>query len=54
LAPDERLGRPTPDPEAAPAVPLRILVIDDEPEVRRVMRDLLGEDGHPVIEATGG
>jgi GAF domain-containing protein/CheY-like chemotaxis protein/anti-sigma regulatory factor (Ser/Thr protein kinase) len=46
-------GPATPGPEA-PTVPRRILVIDDEPEVRRAMSELLAEDGHQVIEATGG
>jgi len=46
-------GLATPGPET-PTVPLRILVIDDEPEVRGVMSELLAEDGHQVIEATGG
>jgi len=38
----------------APTSRLRILVIDDEPEVRAIMRDLLAEDGHQVIEAAEG
>jgi len=37
-----------------PPIALRILVIDDEPEVRRTLSELLAEDGHQVIEATGG
>ena len=43
---------PTKDPEP-PIAPLRILVIDDDAEVRGTMSELLAEDGHQVIEPTG-
>jgi CheY-like chemotaxis protein/anti-sigma regulatory factor (Ser/Thr protein kinase) len=33
---------------------LRILVIDDEPEVRATLVDMLAADGHRVVEASGG
>ena len=35
-------------------VPLRILVIDDEPNVRTLLADLLRASGHAVIEAANG
>ena len=41
------------DPRPA-GKPLRILVIDDEPEVRSTLAELLGADGHRVTEAEGG
>jgi signal transduction histidine kinase len=46
--------RQTPRPEAGPVAdaPLirgkRILVVDDEPEVGEILRELLGQDGHVV------
>jgi signal transduction histidine kinase len=39
---------------AAAAVPLRILVVDDEREVRATLVDALVEDGHAVVQAAGG
>ena len=36
------------------AVPLRVLVIDDDGAVRGVVADLLAEDGHQVVQAAGG
>ena len=43
--------------EAAPQAercPLRILLIDDELEVRKVMSDMLLEDGHEVMAVSSG
>ena len=45
------------EPEPPLELPLRalcILVIDDEPEVRMMLADLLTDDGHHVIEAASG
>ena len=39
---------------AAPPTPLEILVIDDDPEVRSLLSEMLRQDGHRVTEATGG
>jgi len=33
---------------------LRVLVIDDEPEVRAILADILASDGHHVLQAAGG
>jgi CheY-like chemotaxis protein len=41
-------------PEAPPARPARILVVDDEPMVRTVTSKLLRLKGHVVMEADGG
>jgi len=55
-APADRTGR------AAPAAPgdmtrhrkLRILVVDDEAPFREMLRDMLGDMGHSVIERADG
>jgi signal transduction histidine kinase/CheY-like chemotaxis protein len=41
-------------PGATAPVPLRILVIDDEPSVRSLLGDLLRASGHRVVEAANG
>jgi len=41
-------------PGASASVPLRILVIDDEPNVRTLLADLLRASGHTVVEAANG
>jgi CheY-like chemotaxis protein len=41
-------------PKALPAVPLRILVIDDELQVRATLAEMLEEQGHSVTQAPGG
>ena len=41
-------------PGASAPVPLRILVIDDEPNVRTLLADLLRASGHTVVEAANG
>jgi signal transduction histidine kinase/CheY-like chemotaxis protein len=51
--------RPTPDAgpaddRAAPVPRSRVLVVDDEPEVREVLADLLRELGHEVVACGGG
>jgi len=38
----------------APALPLRILVIDDELQVRSTLAEMLEEQGHSVTQAPGG
>jgi signal transduction histidine kinase/CheY-like chemotaxis protein len=47
----EAPARLTPPP---PPALLRILVIDDEPEVREILADLLEAEGHTVRQASGG
>jgi CheY-like chemotaxis protein len=44
------------DEEAPPQVPrgLRILVIDDDPVLRRSLGEILGQEGHTVLVAGGG
>jgi signal transduction histidine kinase/CheY-like chemotaxis protein/uncharacterized protein YigA (DUF484 family) len=49
-----RLARPAAPPAEAPAPPLRILLIDDDPSVRGVIADMLAEDGHTVVQAGSG
>ncbi len=49
--------RPAPTPAAPLAAPpraLRVLVIDDEREVRAMLADLLAAEGHEVVEAASG
>lgn len=41
-------------PKTASAVPLRILVIDDELQVRATLGEMLEEQGHTVTQAPGG
>lgn len=47
---------PTEAPASAPlpARAARVLVIDDEPEIRCVLRDMLTSFGHTVVEAASG
>jgi PAS domain S-box-containing protein len=40
--------------QRAPAGPLRILIIDDDPLLLKSLRDALETDGHDVTSATGG
>jgi signal transduction histidine kinase len=40
--------------DTAPALPLRILVIDDELQVRTTLAEMLEEQGHSVTQAPGG
>ena len=40
--------------QKAPALPLRILVIDDELQVRSTLAEMLEEQGHSVTQAPGG
>jgi signal transduction histidine kinase len=55
LAPAEgEPGLPILRPGASAPVPLRILVIDDEPNVRTLLADLLRASGHTVVEAANG
>ena len=56
-----RIPRPgvTPPPDTvplapSPPVPLRILVVDDEPSVLEALGDTLVEDGHTVVRADSG
>ena len=43
---------------ASPALPapshLRVLIVDDEPEVRSALADMLGIAGHTAFQAAGG
>src|SRR5712691_1168451 len=39
---------------AVPGVPLRVLVIDDEVQVRATLSDILENQGHRVVQASGG
>ena len=32
----------------------RVLIIDDEPEVRKILRRILEHDGHEIVEASDG
>src|SRR5438309_1877116 len=45
-------------PAASPALPapshLRVLIVDDEPEVRSALADMLGIAGHTAFQAAGG
>ena len=46
---------PQPGADLEPALKgLRVLVIDDEPEVRAVLAEILAADGHHVLQAGGG
>jgi signal transduction histidine kinase/CheY-like chemotaxis protein len=45
---------PAPSAGGRAVPPLRILLIDDDPSVRRTMADLLQEVGHSVVVAEGG
>jgi signal transduction histidine kinase len=48
------VARKPASPKTAPAVPLRILVIDDELQVRATLAEMLEEQGHTVTQAPGG
>ena len=41
-------------PSLRPSQPLRILFVDDDPILRKSLRDTLEEDGHVVVVADGG
>ena len=48
-------GEPSaPTPPRVDGRRVRVLVIDDEPEVRSVLADMLAEAGHEVVQATDG
>jgi signal transduction histidine kinase/ActR/RegA family two-component response regulator len=44
----------TPQAVSRPVRAARVLVIDDEPEIRGVIRDMLTSVGHTVVEASSG
>src|SRR5207247_2544954 len=46
--------RPAPPEEPSVTSPLRILVVDDEREVRDVVAEILAAQGHEVTQAAGG
>jgi signal transduction histidine kinase len=48
------IARTPTGPRSAPVVPLRILVIDDELQVRATLAEMLEEQGHSVTQAPGG
>lgn len=52
--PTEPAGVASPQQASVPPRPLRILVIDDEPLVLKVVAACLASDGHTVEEATSG
>jgi CheY-like chemotaxis protein len=43
-----------PAPTPGPCARARVLIVDDEPEVRSALRDLLVRDGHSVVACTDG
>jgi CheY-like chemotaxis protein len=53
-APPATRSQPAAAPVAANTSPLRILVVDDEPEVRSTVADMLGTAGHTAFQASGG
>jgi signal transduction histidine kinase len=49
------VAEPPPDvPPTRPPRPARVLVVDDEPAVRDVLRELLGGEGYTVVDAPDG
>src|SRR5882672_2207023 len=48
------VAKASPLAQKAPALPLRILVIDDELQVRSTLAEMLEEQGHLVTQAPGG
>lgn len=52
--PPGEVNRAAPDPASAPARPYRILVVDDEPDVADLLKEMLAGDGHEVETATNG
>jgi CheY-like chemotaxis protein len=48
------LSSPMPSLDPRPLVPATILVIDDEPQIRRLIRNALTESGYRVLEADNG
>jgi signal transduction histidine kinase/CheY-like chemotaxis protein len=53
-AADQRAPTAAPPAAVAPPRRLRVLVIDDEPEVRSLLGEMLGAEGHDVVEAASG
>jgi signal transduction histidine kinase/CheY-like chemotaxis protein len=47
-------ARENPSIDPPPVVPLRVLVVDDEPALGRMLAQLLQVDGHQVVVATSG
>ena len=47
-------ARENPSIDSSPVVPLRVLVVDDEPALGRMLAQLLHVDGHQVVVATSG
>lgn len=48
------VAKPVGGSKTAPAVPMRILVIDDELQVRSTLAEMLEEQGHTVTQAPSG
>jgi signal transduction histidine kinase len=48
------VAKTTATAQEAPALPLRIVVIDDELQVRSTLAEMLEEQGHSVTQAPGG
>jgi CheY-like chemotaxis protein len=53
MPPTVRAQPPLPVPLVETAA-LRVLVVDDEPEVRTAVADMLGSAGYTTFEAAGG
>ncbi len=43
-----------PPPATADEAPLRVLVVDADPQSRRLLAEVVGEDGHELYEASSG
>jgi CheY-like chemotaxis protein len=53
-SPAEEANRTAAGPASPPARPYRILVVDDEPNVAELLKEMLAADGHEVETATNG
>lgn len=53
-APEPRTGEPGPAPSPGPAAPARVLVVDDNADMRSYVRGLLSDGGYETEEAVDG